>query len=63
MARETTQSGNGNLKGHIKGVDNETKKPLELQKRVFDDVSQDNQLKAAVDILKSWDVFQGSRKI
>lgn len=51
------------LKGHIKGVDNETKKPLELQKRVFDDVSQDNQLKAAVDILKSWDVFQGSRKI
>ena len=51
------------LKGHIKAAGEEEKKPAELQKRAFDDVSQDNQLKAAFDILKSWGVFQGSGKI
>jgi len=51
------------LKGHIKAAGEEEKKPAELQKRAFDDLSQDNQLKAAFDILKSWGVFQGSGKI
>jgi len=51
------------LKGHIKAIGDEGKKPADLQKRVFDDVSQDNQLKAALDILKSWEVFQSSRKM
>jgi len=50
------------LKGHIKGMETEGKKPAERQKRAFDDLSQDNQLKAALDILKSWEVFQGSSK-
>ena len=51
------------LKGHIKAIGDEGKKPADQQKRVFDDASQDNQLKAALDILKSWEVFQGSRKM
>jgi len=51
------------LKGHIKAIGNEGKKPADLQKRAFDDVSQDNQLKAAIDILKSWEVFQSSGKM
>ncbi|OPY91106.1 MAG: putative CtpA-like serine protease [Syntrophus sp. PtaU1.Bin208] len=51
------------LKGHIKAIGEEEKKPAEQVKRVFDDASQDNQLKAALDILKSWGVFQGSGKI
>ncbi len=51
------------LKGHIKAVGEEGKKPTERQKRVFDDVSQDNQLRAAVDLLKSWEIFQRSKKM
>jgi carboxyl-terminal processing protease len=51
------------LKGHIKAVGEEGKKPSELQKRVFDDVSQDNQLRTALDILKSGGIFQNSKKM
>jgi carboxyl-terminal processing protease len=51
------------LKGHIKAPGEEDKKPAELKKRAFDDQSQDNQLKAAVDILKSWGIFQGAGKM
>ncbi len=50
------------LKGHIKAIGEEENKPTDQAKRVFDDASQDNQLKAALDILKSWGVFQGSGK-
>ncbi|OPY12830.1 MAG: putative CtpA-like serine protease [Syntrophus sp. PtaB.Bin001] len=51
------------LKGHIKAVGEDGKKQSELQKRVFDDVSQDNQLRTALDILKSWGIFQNSKKM
>jgi len=50
------------LKGHIKAIGEEGKKPADVQKRVFDDVNKDNQLKTALDILKSWEIIQGSRK-
>jgi len=36
---------------------NEIRKDLPL-KRPFGDVNADNQLKAAVDMLKSWDIFK-----
>ncbi|MDY0188180.1 MAG: S41 family peptidase [Syntrophus sp. (in: bacteria)] len=51
------------LKGHIKATGEDDKKQAELKKRAFDDQSQDNQLKAAVDILKSWGIFQGTGKM
>jgi len=45
------------LKGHIPG---ENEKPLKsrMTKKVTDDLSKDNQLKTAVDLLKSWKIFE-----
>jgi carboxyl-terminal processing protease len=56
------------LKGHIRG-EHETEQPetkdikaRTIPKRNFDDISRDNQLKSAVDLLKSWDIFSRLQK-
>jgi carboxyl-terminal processing protease len=49
------------LKGHIKSVNEGESKTEGLQRKELGDVSQDNQLKSAVDILKSWSVFRKTR--
>ena len=51
------------LKGHIKGI-NEKSKEVEdiLTKKVPDDLKKDNQLKSAIDLLKSWKMFQDINK-
>jgi len=56
------------LKGHIKGEREGEKKPAEVKDKDTDkdkeknkektDLQRDNQLKSAVDILKSWEVFK-----
>jgi carboxyl-terminal processing protease len=58
------------LRGHIKGDQEEAKKPAEGQGKDKDkdkdkektDLQRDNQLKSAVDILKSWEVFKRTIK-
>jgi len=63
------------LIGHIKSDDEKAAKPEDnkkiiekikdpqvvLLKREYDDVSKDNQLKSAVDLLKSWKLFNKKR--
>ncbi len=56
------------LKGHIRG-ENEKDQPEQTEvktrsivKRNFDDISKDNQLKSAVDLLKSWEIFSKLHK-
>ena len=56
------------LKGHIKG-ENESEqteskdvKTRTITKRNFDDITKDNQLKSAVDLLKSWEIFSKLQK-
>ncbi|MEA1935618.1 MAG: S41 family peptidase [Thermodesulfobacteriota bacterium] len=51
------------LKGHIKGI-NEKSKEVEdiLTKKVPDDLKKDNQLKSAIDLLKSWEMFRDINK-
>jgi carboxyl-terminal processing protease len=62
------------LRGHIKGDQEEGNKPVESQKKEEgkkpaegqnkekNDLQRDNQLKSAVDILKSWEVFKRNIK-
>lgn len=45
------------IKGHIPGENETTAKPRPARK-AMDDVTRDNQLKAAVDLLKSWKIFE-----
>ena len=56
------------LKGHIKG-ENESEqteskdvKTRTITKRNFEDITKDNQLKSAVDLLKSWEIFSKLQK-
>jgi len=49
------------LKGHIKPATEDGIKVDEIQskeEKVVSDLDKDNQLKAAVDILKSWDIIR-----
>ncbi|MBA4397586.1 MAG: hypothetical protein C0394_09440, partial [Syntrophus sp. (in: bacteria)] len=52
------------LKGHIKSPEEngqkpeDRTKPEEKAKKDADDPALDNQLKSAIDILKSWDIFR-----
>jgi carboxyl-terminal processing protease len=46
------------LKGHIKQPDKAEAKPEEPKSKEADDLTKDNQLKNAIDILKSWEIFQ-----
>ena len=62
------------LRGHIRGDQEEVnkpvegktkeegKKPAEGQSKEKNDLQRDNQLKSAVDILKSWEVFKRNIK-
>lgn len=55
------------LKGHIKQPDKVEAKPEEpkpegQKQKEADDLTKDNQLKNAIDILKSWDIFQKTIK-
>ncbi len=56
------------LKGHIRGENEkgqtETKevKTRSITKRSFEDITKDNQLKSAVDLLKSWEIFSKLQK-
>lgn len=56
------------LKGHIRGENEkeqtETKevKTKTISKRNFEDITKDNQLKSAVDLLKSWEIFSKLQK-
>lgn len=45
------------LKGHIPG-ENEKPEKSKAEKKAMDDLSKDNQLKTAVDLLKSWKIFE-----
>ncbi len=45
------------LKGHITG-DEEKAEKTRLPKKTLDDLSKDNQLKGAVDLIKSWKIFE-----
>jgi carboxyl-terminal processing protease len=45
------------LKGHIPGENEKPAKPR-AAKKVIDDLSKDNQLKTAVDLLRSWKIFE-----
>ncbi len=45
------------LKGHIPG-ENEKPEKSRVAKKAADDLSKDNQLKTAVDLLKSWKIFE-----
>jgi carboxyl-terminal processing protease len=49
------------LKGHIKSLNESEGKSEDRQRKELGDVSQDNQLKSAVDILKSWALFRKTR--
>ncbi len=49
------------LKGHIKSANESESKTEERQRKELGDMSQDNQLKSAVDILKSWALFRKTR--
>jgi len=46
------------LKGHIKSPEENGQKPEEKAKKDAEDPALDNQLKGAIDILKSWDIFR-----
>jgi hypothetical protein len=49
------------LKGHIKPAKEDTAKPDDNQNgdtRETTDLTRDNQLKTAIDILKSWDIMK-----
>jgi carboxyl-terminal processing protease len=46
------------LKGHIKSPKENEQKPEEPAKKEKDDLLLDNQLKGAIDILKSWEIFR-----
>jgi carboxyl-terminal processing protease len=46
------------LKGHIKSAKENGQKPEEAVKKEMEDLTLDNQLKSAIDILKSWEIFQ-----
>lgn len=46
------------LKGHIKSPKENGQKPEEPAKKEKDDLMLDNQLKGAIDILKSWEIFR-----
>ncbi len=47
------------LAGHIKNDSEKSPKSQELPvKRDYDDINKDNQLKSAVDLLKSWEIFK-----
>ncbi len=46
------------LKGHIKGINEKTEKTKELSEKELDVLRKDNQLKSAVDLLKSWEIFK-----
>jgi carboxyl-terminal processing protease len=46
------------LKGHIKSPKENGQKPEEPAKKEKDDLLLDNQLKGAIDILKSWEIFR-----
>ena len=51
------------LRGHIKAVKDEDKKAEEQPvNKVADDLTQDNQLKSAIDIIRSWKIFQKAIK-
>jgi len=50
------------LKGHIKSQKENGLKPEEPIKKESDDLALDNQLKGAVDILRSWEIFQKAIK-
>jgi len=45
------------LKGHITG-DEEKAEKARFPKKTLDDLSKDNQLKGAVDLIKSWKIFE-----
>jgi carboxyl-terminal processing protease len=49
------------LKGHIKSPKEREGRPEDTPHKELGEISQDNQLKAAVDILKSWEIFRKSR--
>jgi carboxyl-terminal processing protease len=54
------------LKGHIKSSKengNGSKSEEQVVKKDSDEPTQDNQLKQAIDILKSWDILQRKTKI
>ena len=48
------------LKGHIRQTKEET--PKEEHEKKDNDVPTDNQLKSAIDILKSWEIFRSANK-
>jgi carboxyl-terminal processing protease len=50
------------LKGHIKSQKENEQKPEEPAKKEREDLTIDNQLKGAIDILKSWEIFQKTNK-
>ncbi|MCD6362048.1 MAG: S41 family peptidase [Armatimonadetes bacterium] len=51
------------LKGHIKGINEKSEEVKDiLTKKVPDDLKKDNQLKSAIDLLKSWKMFQDINK-
>jgi len=49
------------LKGHIKSPKESEARPADAPPKELGEISQDNQLKAAFDILKSWEIFRKSR--
>jgi carboxyl-terminal processing protease len=49
------------LKGHIKSPKEREGRPDDMPHKELGEISQDNQLKAAFDILKSWEIFRKSR--
>jgi len=49
------------LKGHIKSPKENEGTTDDLPRKELGEIGQDNQLKAAVDILTSWDIFRKSR--
>jgi carboxyl-terminal processing protease len=51
------------LQGHIKAANGENEKsPAQRAKKETDELLKDNQLKSAVDIIRSWEIFQKARK-
>jgi len=56
------------LKGHIRGeneseqTESKDAKTRTITKRNFEDITKDNQLKSAVDLLKSWEIFSKIQK-
>lgn len=46
------------LKRHIKGVSEKIEETEKLSKKEREDLKKDNQLKSAIDLLNSWDIFK-----